>query len=129
MVFARRPGTFAMISIPRVRMNRSFPHAAGCHFYGHGHFSPDGRLLYASENDFDGNRGVIGVYDAKDRFKRIMEFDAGGIGTHDMTVSDDGRLLIIANGGIETHPISGAPNSISITCSHRLPSLMQRMAN
>ncbi|MBB4143530.1 DUF1513 domain-containing protein [Rhizobium rhizoryzae] len=108
VVFARRPGTFALIFDPSGQDEPvliSTP--SGRHFYGHGHFSPDGRLLYASENDFDGNRGVIGVYDAKSQFRRIAEFDAGGIGTHDMTVSDDGRLLIVANGGIETHPDFG----------------------
>ena len=108
VVFGRRPGTFALIFDPSGQDEPvliSTP--AGRHFYGHGHFSPDGRLLYASENDFDGNRGVIGVYDAKSQFRRIAEFDAGGIGTHDMTVSDDGRLLIVANGGIETHPDFG----------------------
>lgn len=77
------------------------------HFYGHGQFSPDGAILYASENDFDGNRGVIGLYDARNGFARIGEYDAHGVGTHDMTVSDDGRLIVIANGGIETHPDFG----------------------
>lgn len=121
VVFARRPGTFAMIFDPSGQDEPVLIHTPqGRHFYGHGHFSPDGRLLYASENDFDGNRGVIGVYDAKDRFKRIMEFDAGGIGTHDMTVSDDGRLLIIANGGIETHPDFGRTK---LNIDHMQPSL------
>ncbi|MGO7448328.1 DUF1513 domain-containing protein [Rhizobium ruizarguesonis] len=108
VAFARRPGTFAMIFDPR---NKSEPIAIsspeGRHFYGHGAFSPDGRLLYASENDFDGNRGMIGLYDATNRFTRIGEFETYGIGPHDMTVSDDGRLLIVANGGIETHPDFG----------------------
>jgi hypothetical protein len=106
--FARRPGTFAMIFDPRRKAEPILiTSPEGRHFYGHGHFSPDGRLLYASENDFDGNRGMIGIYDARDGFRRIGEFDAHGIGTHDMTVSEDGRLLVIANGGIETHPDFG----------------------
>lgn len=108
VAFARRPGTFAMIFDPR---NKAEPivitSVEGRHFYGHGTFSPDGRLLYASENDFDGNRGMIGVYDATNRFSRIGEFETYGIGPHDMTVSDDGRWLIVANGGIETHPDFG----------------------
>ncbi|ARO28316.1 WD40/YVTN repeat-like domain-containing protein [Rhizobium sp. NXC14] len=106
--FARRPGTYAMIFDPR---NKGQPIVISSredrHFYGHGVFSPDGRILYASENDFDGNRGMIGIYDATDRFTRIGEFETYGIGPHDMTVSDDGRLLIVANGGIETHPDFG----------------------
>ena len=40
-------------------------------------------------------------------FRRIGEFDNHGIGTHDISVSDDGRMLVIANGGIETHPDFG----------------------
>ncbi|MFF0947591.1 DUF1513 domain-containing protein [Rhizobium leguminosarum] len=108
VAFARRPGTYAMIFDP---WNKSEPIVISSredrHFYGHGAFSPDGRLLYASENDFDGNRGMIGLYDATDRFTRIGEFETYGIGPHDMTVSDDGRLLIVANGGIETHPDFG----------------------
>ena len=108
VAFARRPGTFAMVFDP---WNKGEPvvitSREGRHFYGHGAFSPDGRLLYASENDFDGNRGMIGLYDATDRFTRIGEFESYGIGPHDMTVSDDGRLLIVANGGIETHPDFG----------------------
>ncbi|MFW2230533.1 DUF1513 domain-containing protein [Rhizobium sp. CRRU65] len=108
VAFARRPGTYAMIFDP---WNKSEPIVINSredrHFYGHGAFSPDGRLLYASENDFDGNCGMIGLYDATDRFTRIGEFETYGIGPHDMTVSDDGRLLIVANGGIETHPDFG----------------------
>jgi hypothetical protein len=108
VAFARRPGTYAMIFDS---WNKSEPIVINSredrHFYGHGAFSPDGRLLYASENDFDGNRGMIGLYDATDRFARIGEFETYGIGPHDMTVSDDGRLLIVANGGIETHPDFG----------------------
>ncbi|MBB4438917.1 MULTISPECIES: DUF1513 domain-containing protein [Rhizobium] len=108
VAFARRPGTYAMIFDP---WNKSEPVVINSredrHFYGHGAFSPDGRLLYASENDFDGNRGMIGLYDATNRFTRIGEFETYGIGPHDMTVSDDGRLLIVANGGIETHPDFG----------------------
>ncbi|MEN3150451.1 DUF1513 domain-containing protein [Neorhizobium sp. IRAMC:178] len=108
VAFARRPGTFAMVFDPsRQTEPVMITSPEGRHFYGHGHFSPDGTRLYASENDFDGNRGMIGVYDARDKFRRIGEFDAHGIGTHDMTVSDDGKLLVIANGGIETHPDFG----------------------
>ncbi|MFN7025606.1 MAG: DUF1513 domain-containing protein [Pseudorhizobium sp.] len=108
VAFARRPGTFAMVFQPNGSLEPVVITAAeGRHFYGHGTFSPDGRWLYASENDFDGNRGVIGVYDASDGFARIGEFDAHGIGTHDLTVSDDGTMLAVANGGIETHPDFG----------------------
>ena len=121
VAFARRPGTFAVV-FDATRRSEPVLIAApdNRHFFGHGHFSPDGRLLYASENDFDANRGMIGVYDAEDDFRRIGEFEAHGIGTHDMTVSDDGKLLIIANGGIETHPDFGRTK---LNLDHMEPSL------
>ena len=122
VAFARRPGTFAIIFDAH---KRSEPIVIAApddrHFFGHGQFSPDGRLLYASENDFDANRGMVGVYDATEGFRRIGEFSAHGIGTHDMTVSDDGRLLIIANGGIETHPDFGRTK---LNLDHMEPSLV-----
>jgi hypothetical protein len=122
VAFARRPGTFAMVFDPsRQTEPVVITSPEGRHFYGHGHFSPNGALLYASENDFDGNRGMIGVYDARDKFRRIGEFDAHGIGTHDMTVSDDGTLLVIANGGIETHPDFGRTK---LNLDHMEPSLV-----
>ncbi|WP_337268075.1 DUF1513 domain-containing protein [Oryzifoliimicrobium ureilyticus] len=108
VAFARRPGTFAMIFDHQHRADPIvITSPSGRHFYGHGAFSPDGKLLYASENDFDGQRGVIGLYDGTNRFERIGEFETFGVGPHDMTVSDDGKMLIVANGGIETHPDFG----------------------
>ncbi|SFA95432.1 hypothetical protein SAMN03159496_01147 [Rhizobium sp. NFR07] len=122
VAFARRPGTFAMVFDPSRQAEPVMITAPeGRHFYGHGHFSPDGATLYASENDFDGNRGMIGLYDARDRFRRIGDFEAHGIGTHDMTVSDDGSLLVIANGGIETHPDFGRTK---LNLDHMDPSLV-----
>jgi hypothetical protein len=122
MAFARRPGTFAMVFDPsRQTEPVVITSPEGRHFYGHGHFSPDGHLLYASENDFQANRGMIGIYDARARFRRIGEFDAHGIGTHDMTVSDDGRTIVIANGGIETHPDFGRTK---LNLDHMEPSLV-----
>jgi hypothetical protein len=111
VVFARRPGTFAVAfridgSAPpvefRTRMDR--------HFYGHGAFSRDGRLLYTSENDFDAARGTIGVRDATNGYLQIGEFASGGLEPHDLCLLDDGRTLVVANGGIETHPSSERDN-------------------
>ncbi|RYC09848.1 DUF1513 domain-containing protein [Ciceribacter ferrooxidans] len=122
VAFARRPGTFAIAVDPGAG---SEPTVFACgenrHFFGHGSFSPDGHLLYACENDFDNNRGVIGIYDAASGFSRLGEVPAHGVGTHDMTVSDDGRLLIIANGGIETHPDFGRTK---LNLDHMEPSLV-----
>ncbi|MEO1747268.1 MAG: DUF1513 domain-containing protein, partial [Pseudomonadota bacterium] len=52
IVFARRPGTFAAAVDPQNRRAPTIFHCgADRHFYGHGCFSADGVLLYATEND------------------------------------------------------------------------------
>jgi hypothetical protein len=108
VVFARRPGTFAVVfDHTGATKPVTITSPAGRHFFGHGVFSPDGKLLYATENDFDNAAGVIGIYDATDDFRRIGEFPTHGMDAHEMLLLDDGRTLAIANGGIETHPDFG----------------------
>lgn len=108
VAFARRPGTFALV----------IDCAAGCetarltapegrHFYGHGAFSLDGRWLYTTENDFDAARGVIGIWDADHGYTRAGEMESGGTGPHEIRRMPGRETLVVANGGIETHPASG----------------------
>lgn len=105
VVFARRPGRFALV-IDLVRLARvgAFAPPPGRLFAGHGVFSADGRLLYATENDFEAERGVIGVYDATGGYRRMGEFATHGIGPHEAIMLRDGHTLAVANGGILTHP-------------------------
>jgi hypothetical protein len=105
-MFARRPGTFAVALSAEGRAHR-FWAPADRHFYGHGVFSPDGRLLYATENDFEAGRGVIGVYDTGRDYDRIGEFDAGGVGPHDIALIPHSGVLVVANGGLREHPDFG----------------------
>ena len=108
VAFARRPGTFAVaFGIDATRPPVAFTAPAGRHFYGHGVFSRDGRLLYTTENDFQAGVGRIGVWDATAQYKRVGEFPSHGIGPHDLNVLRDGRTLVVANGGIVTHPDHG----------------------
>jgi uncharacterized protein len=105
VAFARRPGHFAVAFDPlSPEPARRFDAPEGRHFYGHGVFSPDGRWLYACENDYDHARGCIGVYDAAADYRREAELDATDIGPHEMALLSDGRTLVVANGGIQTHP-------------------------
>lgn len=108
VVFPRKPGTVA-VAFDHARRERpaTFACPSGRHFYGHGVFSPDGALLYATENDFDNAAGMVGVYDAGGGFRRIGEFSTHGVGPHELLLAGDGRTLAIANGGIETHPDFG----------------------
>jgi uncharacterized protein len=108
IVFARRPGTLAVVFDPSGREGPvTIASPADRHFFGHGAFSADGRLLYAAENDFAANRGVVGIYDVAGGYRRLGEFPAYGIGPHEILLMPDGKTLAIANGGIETHPDYG----------------------
>lgn len=108
IAFARRPGTFAVaIDVAGRLAPVVFTAKQGRHFYGHGVFSPDGRLLYATENDFDNARGVLGIYNPAAGYRRIGELETHGIGPHDVLLMPDGQTLCVANGGIETHPEAG----------------------
>jgi hypothetical protein len=77
------------------------------HYYGHGIFSTDGARLYSTENDFATGRGVIGIYDANDNYRRLGEIASHGIGPHELRMLADGKTLVVANGGIRTHPDLG----------------------
>ncbi|WP_353535469.1 DUF1513 domain-containing protein, partial [Cognatishimia sp. WU-CL00825] len=108
VAFARRPGTFALVldcSSSEVSQRIFAP--PGRHFYGHGVFSADGRLLFTTENDFERAEGKIGVWDVQAGYRRIAEFFSGGVGAHDLKLMPDDQTLVVANGGIETHPDSG----------------------
>lgn len=108
VAFARRPGNFA-VAFPASGIAEPvmFRAPAGRHFFGHGAFSTDGRLLYATENAFEAGTGRIGLYDVTAGFARIGEFDSHGTGPHELLLMPGGRALAICNGGIETHPDTG----------------------
>lgn len=111
VVFARRPGRFAIaFSIDGSRSPIEFHSRPDRHFFGHGAFTRDGRLLLTSENDYEAARGLIGVRDATAGYRQIGEFDASGMEPHDLCLLSDGRTLVIANGGLETHPSSAREN-------------------
>ncbi len=107
VAFARRPGTFAVvIDCANGTELARLEAPEGRHFYGHGTFSADGTHFFATENDYEAGTGKVSIWDA-DSFERLGEFSSGGVGPHDMRLMPDGQSLVIANGGIETHPDTG----------------------
>jgi len=145
VAFARRPGNFA-VAMQRRRATAPvvFHTPEDRHFYGHGVFSTDGKLLYAAENAFETGEGVIGIYDASAGFRRISEFPSHGVGPHEIVLMPDGKTLCVANGGIRTHPDQGrqklnlptmAPSialietkSGTLLSSHTLPAGLHRLS-
>lgn len=145
VAFARRPGNFAVAIHRRKSIEPILFHTPeDRHFYGHGVFSEDGRLLYAAENAFETGEGAIGVYDVTGGFTRISEFPSYGIGPHEIVLMPDGKTLCVANGGIRTHPDQGrqklnlptmAPSMALIDTatgklisSHALPAKLHRLS-
>ncbi|GHA12311.1 hypothetical protein GCM10007989_03450 [Devosia pacifica] len=105
VAFARSPGRFAvLLSLDGSTEPVALPVDPERHFFGHGAFGSNGRLLFATENDYDAGRGVIGVYDVAGGNRRIGEFTTGGVGPHEAILMPDGRTLVTGNGGILTHP-------------------------
>ncbi len=110
VAFGRQPGFFALVmDLADGKALGRLPLPDDRHFFGHGAFSVDGTRLFATENDFDAGRGVIGVYDARPGagWQRLGEFDSGGIGPHELVLLPDGATLCVANGGLLTHPDYG----------------------
>lgn len=112
VVFARRPGNWAAV-VERTtgRVLRLITTPPDRHFFGHGTFSPDGRLLYATENragadDPGAGEGVLGIYDAAAAYARVDERPTHGLGPHDLALLPGGPILI-ANGGTRTQPGTG----------------------
>lgn len=105
---ARRPGYFALaFDLDGLAEPEVFTPPEHRHFYGHGAFAPDGRLIYMTEHDVDTGEGVIGVYDASGGFRRIGEFPSYGVGPHEAILLSDGKTLVAANGGFGSDPETG----------------------
>lgn len=111
VVFARRPGAFAIsFELDKKTAPHVFTPGEGRHYFGHGSFSQDGRLLYASENDIATGMGVIGIYDVARSFKKIGEHSTFGMGPHEIMLLADGRTIAAGNGGLDTTPDAGREN-------------------
>lgn len=108
VAFARRPGNFAVVidcASKKVLARLKTPE--GAHFYGHGVFSADGQSLFTTENNFAEGRGEIGVWNAGAGYARVGSFPSGGIGPHELRLVPGTDRLVVANGGIDTHPETG----------------------
>lgn len=103
--FARRPGHHLyVVDLHAGRLAQTVEAAPGRHFYGHGVVSRDDQWLFASEQIFATGQGIIGIYRLADPIKREGEIPAHGMDPHQLHWLSDGETLVIANGGIRTHP-------------------------
>lgn len=98
VLFEKKGPGACEIDLAAGRMSRTLAPQPGCHFYGHGAFSSDGALLYATETHLDSQQGAITVRDARD-LTLLGEFPTFGTNPHDCRLFDGGRQLAITNAG------------------------------
>ncbi|MCA0043283.1 DUF1513 domain-containing protein [Celeribacter litoreus] len=107
VAFARRPGTFAVVlNCVTGDVTHRLTAPEGRHFMGHGLFVDGGETLLTPENNYAEKKGVLGIWKRSAGYARVGEVDTHGIGPHDVKQLSDGSL-VIANGGIFTHPEIG----------------------
>ena len=121
LVFARRPGNFILeVDFTQGEIVQQIQSSSNQHFYGHGVLVDDDKTLVSTENDYQQGKGLIVLRELKSQ-KIIEQYDSGGIGPHQIAVmptlttsvthsgmhtahNADNIRLVIANGGIKTHP-------------------------
>lgn len=98
MAFEKIGPGCAEIDLASGRVTRGVRPAEGRWFYGHGAFSPDGKLLYSTETVNARESGVIGVRDAR-TLAYLGEFPTFGENPHDCHLIENGKVLVVTNGG------------------------------
>lgn len=100
--FARRPGVFAVIMhAASGEVMHTIAASPNRCFNGHGSYSSDGKLLYATENDAITGDGYLGIYATDAGYRRIGEFASEGVGPHDICFAPAFGGFVVANGGLK----------------------------
>ncbi|TDU25736.1 hypothetical protein DFR24_4181 [Panacagrimonas perspica] len=88
---------------------RPIPTTKNRYFYGHGAYSADGKVLMSTEADVDSLDGAIGIRDSTS-LDYLGAFPSYGKAPHECRLIDDGRTLVVTNGGGE---LGGDPPSVT----------------
>jgi len=108
MAVARRPDRFIdVVDRTSGALLQRIDSGSERHFFGHAVFSADGRWLVATENDLASGQGRVVIRDCQQAFSIVADYPSHGIGPHELAWLNDQRTLVIANGGIQTHPDQG----------------------
>jgi len=107
-VFSRRPGTeITLIDYQRKAVVNRLYSQAGFHLYGHGFFTENGRYLVTSENRFADGHGRLVIRDLEQQGEIVADYSSYGIGPHELAQMPNQDVVVVANGGILTHPDQG----------------------
>lgn len=114
VVFARRPGRYAMvIDCGTGAVLKALDAPDGLFFCGHGAYDATGERLYTTEADAETGAGRIGIWDATAGFRRVGVIDSGGDGPHECVLMPGGDRLAVGNGSLENGP-DGRPDPIAV---------------
>ena len=98
-VFEKRGKGACEINLKTGTVTRNITTADNRQFYGHGAYSNDGKLLFCTETIVEGDfEGVIAVRDAITH-DYLGEFPSFGSSPHDCHLIDNGKTMVVTNGG------------------------------
>lgn len=107
VMFARRPGNYGVrLNAVTGKIDGTFHCLDDRYMHGHGCFSADGKTLFSTESSISSGQGKIVLRDSQ-TLEMIGEFESYGTGPHEVKLMPDGHTLVVANGGLLTHPDSG----------------------
>lgn len=100
-IAARRPGTFVDIVEQDGAIAAHHAPLDGHIFAGHVLPVPGTRTFLATEIEAGSGKGAAVLRDAN-AIKPLARWDTQGLGPHDLAFLEDGAVLVVANGGLET---------------------------
>ncbi|MGA7283316.1 MAG: DUF1513 domain-containing protein [Candidatus Cybelea sp.] len=97
-LFEKRGSGGCLLDLATRKMVRPLAPMKGHAFYGHAAYSREGDALFVVETNLDNKQGVISIRDST-TFDVLDSFLTYGVAPHDCHLVEDGRTLVIANGG------------------------------
>ena len=98
-VFEKKGPGACLVDLRERCVLRPIPTPASRRFYGHGAYSADGSLLYATESLIEDDfAGVLSVRDAES-LRELGCVPTHGASPHDCLLIDEGKTLVVSNGG------------------------------
>ncbi|MGR0278888.1 DUF1513 domain-containing protein [Marinomonas dokdonensis] len=102
-IVARRPGFYIdFYDIHQQALVKRIEPSPEHHFYGHAIFTRDGQKLITQENHYPTGQGKVFIR-AWPSGEVLQSFSSNGIGPHESVLLNE-QTLVIANGGLKTHP-------------------------
>ncbi|NLQ18892.1 DUF1513 domain-containing protein [Marinomonas sp. M1K-6] len=102
-IVSRRPGFFMdFFDVSSNQKIKRIKPSKDHHFYGHALFTEDGKRLITQESHYPTGAGKIFIRDWPTG-NIVQSFSSNGIGPHESVFLNE-QVLVIANGGMMTHP-------------------------